>query len=174
MIILANHPAPNRGLAGPSGPGRHFRDFFGISGPKVPRDLCKGRASSQDKTCRATFHQTSCGCKDQMSRPLKTLASLKIRSLDPFSHGDDSIWSLPLCFFPKRNSSIYGGPEGYFRLAIIAFGALKAIVPKYEYRSGKMDKRSLGSLIWGGHAFTGRPEIISFKILKTIFDVTIM
>ena len=30
------------------GPGRHFRDFFGISGPKGPRDLCKGRAGSQD------------------------------------------------------------------------------------------------------------------------------
>ena len=28
-------------------PGRYFRDFFGISGPKGPRDLCKGRARSQ-------------------------------------------------------------------------------------------------------------------------------
>ena len=26
---------------------RHFRDLFGISGPKGPRDLCKGRAGSQ-------------------------------------------------------------------------------------------------------------------------------
>ena len=29
------------------GPGRHFRDFFGISGPEGPGDLCKGRAGSQ-------------------------------------------------------------------------------------------------------------------------------
>ena len=27
--------------------GRHFRDFFGISGPEGLRDLCKGRAGSQ-------------------------------------------------------------------------------------------------------------------------------
>ena len=35
---------------GAGGPGRHFRDFFGISGPKGPRDLCKGRAGSQPFT----------------------------------------------------------------------------------------------------------------------------
>ena len=29
------------------GPGRHFRDFFGILGPNSLRDLCKGRAGSQ-------------------------------------------------------------------------------------------------------------------------------
>ena len=29
------------------GPGRHSRDFFGISGPEGPRDPCKGRAGSQ-------------------------------------------------------------------------------------------------------------------------------
>ena len=34
---------------GAGGPGRHFRDFFGISGPEGPRDLCKGRAGSQAK-----------------------------------------------------------------------------------------------------------------------------
>ena len=32
---------------GAGGPGRHFRDFFGISGPKGPGDLCKGLAGSQ-------------------------------------------------------------------------------------------------------------------------------
>ena len=41
----------------------------------------------------------------------------------------------------------FGGPEGCFTLAIIAFGALRFIVPKYYYRLGKMDKRSLDSLI---------------------------
>ena len=39
---------------GAGGPGRHFRDFFGISGPEGPRDLCKGRAGSQflPKICK--------------------------------------------------------------------------------------------------------------------------
>ena len=41
----------------------------------------------------------------------------------------------------------FGGPEGYFCLAIKAFGAFQFIVPKYYYRLGKMDKRSLDSLI---------------------------
>ena len=35
-----------------------------------------------------------------------------------------------------------GGPEGYFSLAIIAFGAFGFIVSKYYYRLGRMDKRS--------------------------------
>ena len=30
-----------------AGSGRHFQDFFGISGPECPRDPCKGRAGSQ-------------------------------------------------------------------------------------------------------------------------------
>ena len=34
---------------GASRPGRHFRDFFGISGP---RDLCKGRAGSKKKSAQ--------------------------------------------------------------------------------------------------------------------------
>ena len=37
------------------GPGRHFRDFFGISGPEGPRDLCKGRAGSQVCSLFTTF-----------------------------------------------------------------------------------------------------------------------
>ena len=32
---------------GAGGTHFHFRDFVGISGPKVPRDICKGRAGSQ-------------------------------------------------------------------------------------------------------------------------------
>ena len=35
------------GASGAGGPERHFRDFFGISGPEGARDLCKGRAGSQ-------------------------------------------------------------------------------------------------------------------------------
>ena len=34
---------------GARGPGRHFRDFFGISGPEGPGDPCKGRAGSQEQ-----------------------------------------------------------------------------------------------------------------------------
>ena len=41
----------------------------------------------------------------------------------------------------------FGGPEGYFSLAIIAFGAFGFIVPKYYYCLGEMDKRSLDYLI---------------------------
>ena len=33
-----------------SGKSPDSRDFFGISGPKGPRDLCKGRAGSQTKS----------------------------------------------------------------------------------------------------------------------------
>ena len=33
--------------SGAGRPGRHSRDFFGISGPKGPKDLCKGRVGSQ-------------------------------------------------------------------------------------------------------------------------------
>ena len=35
------------GVPGARGPGRHFRDFSSVSGPKGPRDLCRGRAGSQ-------------------------------------------------------------------------------------------------------------------------------
>ena len=52
---------------------------------------------------------------------------------------------LPL-FLPLAITA-FGGPEGSFSLAIIAFGPFGFIVPKYYYRLGKMDKRSLDSLI---------------------------
>ena len=41
----------------------------------------------------------------------------------------------------------FGDPEGYFSLAIIGLRAFEFIVPKYYYRLGKMEKRSLDSLI---------------------------
>ena len=46
-------------------------------------------------------------------------------------------------------------PESYFSLAIIAFGAFELIVSKYYYRVGKMEKRSLDSLIYGGYGLQG-------------------
>ena len=40
-----------------------------------------------------------------------------------------------------------GGPEGYFSLAITAFGAFRFIVPKYYYRFGKMEFKESSLLI---------------------------
>ena len=34
---------------GAGGPGRHFSDFFGISGPEGPRDSCSSREGSQSQ-----------------------------------------------------------------------------------------------------------------------------
>ena len=41
----------------------------------------------------------------------------------------------------------FRGPQGHSSLAIIAFGAFESIVPKSYCRLGKLDKRSLDSLI---------------------------
>ena len=63
----------------------------------------------------------------------------------PFFLSDNSIWSFPS--LSSLNDYSIGGPQGYFSLAIIAFGAFEFIVPKYSYRLGKMDKRGPDSLI---------------------------
>ena len=62
---------------------------------------------------------------------LKTLTSLN-KEVRPFFLGDNSIWSfssvsknLPLAI------TAFGGLEGYYSLAIIAFGAFQFLVPKY-------------------------------------------
>ena len=52
---------------------------------------------------------------------------------------------FPLCL--PLAISAFGGSEGFFSLAIIAFGEFEFIVPKYYYRSGRIDRRSLDSLI---------------------------
>ena len=41
----------------------------------------------------------------------------------------------------------FGGPEGDFILAIIAFGAFEFILPKYYYRLGKMESKESRLLI---------------------------
>ena len=53
----------------------------------------------------------------------------------PFFLSDNSIWTLPSAF--PLAITAFGGPEGYFTLAIRAFGAFRCIVPKYYYRLGK-------------------------------------
>ena len=35
----------------------------------------------------------------------------------------------------------FGGSDGYFSLAIMAFGAFEVVVPKYQYRLGKMESK---------------------------------
>ena len=61
--------------------------------------------------------------------------------------------------FPSVSSlsdySIWRSWIGYFGLAIIAFGAFGFKFPKYYYRLGQMDKRSLDSLIQRGYGLQG-------------------
>ena len=49
-------------------------------------------------------------------------------------------------FLPSATTA-FGGPEGNFSLAIIAFGAFQFIVPKYYYRLGKMEFKESRLLI---------------------------
>ena len=63
-----------------------------------------------------------------LSNALKTLTSLN-KEVGPFFLGDNSIWSFPPLFLFLAITA-FGGPEGYFSLAIIALGASGLIVPK--------------------------------------------
>ena len=56
---------------------------------------------------------------------MKTLINKGSR---PFFLSDNRIW-IPL-FLPSAITA-FGGPEGHFSLASIAFGAFEFIVPKY-------------------------------------------
>ena len=75
---------------------------------------------------------------------MKTLTSLN-KEVRPFFLSDNSTWNLasvlPLAI------TVFGGLEGYSGLAIIAFGAFQFIVPKYYYRSGKMEFKESSLLI---------------------------
>ena len=75
---------------------------------------------------------------------LKTLTSLNKESR-PFFQATIALGVFPL-FLPLAITA-FGGPEGYFSLAIIAFGAFGFLIPKCYYRLGNMDKRSLDSLV---------------------------
>ena len=68
--------------------------------------------------------------------PLKTLTSLN-KEVGPFSQATIAFGVVPL-FLPLAITA-FGGPEGYFSLAIIALGAFQFNVPKYYYRLGKME-----------------------------------
>ena len=72
---------------------------------------------------------------------MKALTPLNQQSR-PFLLGTIAFGVYPL--FLLLAITAFGGPEGYFILAIIAFGAFELI----SYcRLGRMDKRSLDSLI---------------------------
>ena len=60
---------------------------------------------------------------------LTTLTSLN-KEVRPFFLGDNSIWSFPSV--SSLGDYRFGSPEGYFSLAIIAFGAFGLIVPNYS------------------------------------------
>ena len=72
----------------------------------------------------------------ELKMTLKALTSLN-QEVRPFFLSDNSIWSLP-SFLPLAITA-FGDPEGYFNLAIIAFGAFQFIVSRYYYCLGKME-----------------------------------
>ena len=79
-----------------------------------------------------------------LAPPWNTLTSLN-EEVRPFSQAIIAFGDFPL-FLPLAITA-FGGSGGFFSLAILAFRAFRFIVPKYYYRLGEMDKRSLDSLI---------------------------
>ena len=69
------------------------------------------------------------------------MSNLAVVWLGRFSQVTLAFGGVPL-FLPLAITA-FGGREGYFSLAIIAFRAFGFIVRKYYYRQGRMDKRSL-------------------------------
>ena len=65
-----------------------------------------------------------------MRKTLKNGLTSLNKEVRPFFLGDNRIWSFLPLFLPLAITA-FGGPEGYFSLAIIAFGAFQFIVPKY-------------------------------------------
>ena len=65
--------------------------------------------------------------KDSLALTLKTLTSLN-KEVRPFFLSDNSICVIPL-FLPLAITA-FGGSEGYFNLAIIAFGAFQSPCPQ--------------------------------------------
>ena len=51
------------------------------------------------------------------------------KEVRPFFQSDNSIWRVFPLFLASAITA-FGGPEGYFSLAITAFGAFQFIVPK--------------------------------------------
>ena len=68
------------------------------------------------------------GSEIRASKTLKTRTSLN-KEVRPFFLSDKGIWSFP-SVFPLAITA-FGGPEGYFSLAITAIGAFSVPCPKY-------------------------------------------
>ena len=78
-------------------------------------------------------------------QPLKTLTSSdKKSSLCRFSKATIAFGAFPE--FLSLAITVLGGPEGSFRFAIIAFGALEFILPQIRLSLRKKEKTSLDSL----------------------------
>ena len=87
---------------------------------------------------------------------LKTLTSLN-KEVRPFFQAMIAFGDVPL-FLPLA-ITVFGGPEGYLSVAIIAFGAFQFIAPKYYYRFGKWNLRSQPSLFKEVTVFKGTPDL---------------
>ena len=85
---------------------------------------------------------THCSCL----RNANPVTSLNKES-GPFFPGDNYIWSFLSPFLPLAITA-FGAPEGYFSLAIVAFGAFEFLSPKHQYRSAKMEMKESRLLIF--------------------------
>ena len=80
------------------------------------------------------------GCLRKLSfvHSLRTLTSSNKESW-PFSWAIIAFGVFPLFLLPLAMTA-FGGPEGYFNLTIIAFGAFEFFVPKCDYRLGSTNQ----------------------------------
>ena len=75
----------------PEARGRHFRDSFGISGP---RDLCKGQAGAQ--------HKKAVAVSEEKSQPLKTLTMCTLRAKGTLISEPRFSTPCEMRFFPRE------------------------------------------------------------------------
>ena len=93
-----------------------------LSSNLTSQHQAKVSISSKNSLAITDFHAK----KTQHDQLPFTLSSLN-KEFRPFFLGDNSIWSFPSVSTLSDYSS--GGPESYFSLAIIVFGAFAFIVP---------------------------------------------
>ena len=96
---------------------------------------------------------------------------LPLKTPNLLSKGHVSKATIEHCSVPSVSSlaiTAFGGPEGYFSLAIKAFEAFELTVPKYLHRLGKRVKRSLASLISAIHLW-GRSGRAIFRQFSAKF-----
>ena len=106
-------------------------------------DLREADQNLEDGRLRPKLDDHCENCMVQLDT-LKTQTSLN-KEVRPFFLSDNSIWSLP-SLLPLAITA-FGGPGGYFSLAIIAFGAFQFIVTKCYCRLGKIEFKESSLLI---------------------------